>query len=243
LNTDTLPRIRACFENDPSLVAVCGEYDLKPANPSFSTDFKAVLSRSWAPPGGVITVFVARIGAIKKRVFEEMDGFDVSIKTASSEEWEFARRLNDKGYTIRYDPAITARHHFPPFGKLVGLFFHRAFMWIYVFKKHGGFDNTCTTPWQAMAQATGFFTTLFLAIAAVHQVFLYASFLSLLAFVLLNLKFFAIAAKAKGYLFALASLPLMLILASATFLGGMWGLFYYYVLHTGSDSANASFGT
>ena len=230
VNSDTISKIRDAFRKDISITALCGEYDIEPANPSFAARFKALMARSWIPKEDRITVFVARIGAIRKSVFETMGGFDAGIKTASIEEWEFGRRLINNGYTIRYDPAIAARHHFPDFGKQLKLFFHRTFMWFYVFKRYGGFDNTCTTPGLAITQVFGSLTALFLLLSIVNMYFLYPAAGLLTLFMIGSRRFFRLTLEREGLIFTLGSIPLGLVLACSIVLGGVMGALYYFPL-------------
>lgn len=233
----TFSRIKQRFENDPHLNALCGEYDYEPENKSFSTKFKALVSRSWAPLGDTITVFVARLGAIRKSVFDDMGGFDDTIKTASSEEWEFGRRLIAGGITINYDQTIKVRHHFPLFRRQIALFFYRSYMWIGVFKKHGRFDNTCTTPLQAIAQIVGVFSITVFGISLFNVSLMPAAFVLIALFVAMNTRFFKLAAQNEGIVFAVFSLPLMLILSCAVVAGSAIGIICYYLFQNRSGYA------
>lgn len=227
---DTLLKIKKRFKDDSSLGILCGEYDLEPKNKSFSTTFKAVLARSWIPKTNNITVFVARLGAIKKDIFNSMGGFDDSIRTASSEEWEFGKRLINKGYTIAYDPDIVVKHHFPSFKRQVILLFHRSFMWIYVFKKYRKFDNTCTTPAQAVTQILGFLTVILIFASLYANVLMVVTIIFLAEFIIMDIEFFRLAFTTQGLVFTLLSLPLALILSCAVTLGGVWGFLRFFCI-------------
>lgn len=237
MNKDTIAMVRGKFEEDVSMVALGGEYDHEPENKSFATKFKALMARSWVPEGDRVTVFVTRIGAIRKKVFEELGGFDDSIRTASCEEWELGRKMTLAGYAIHYDPAITVKHHFPSFRRQIGLFFHRAFMWVYVFRKYGKFDNTCTTPLSGVAQICGLLSVVFLPCAAINIKFAYVALFFLILFVTGNRRFFKLTLKHEGPVFAFLSLPPALVIACSISLGGISGMFYYF-LYKGMLSKN-----
>jgi GT2 family glycosyltransferase len=229
LNRDTLSKITEKFNKDSPVKILCGEYDFEPENRSFFTRFKAIMARSWIPGGNTITVFVARLGAIRKDIFNKLGGFDEGIKTASSEEWEFGRRLINAGFTINYDPAITVKHHFPTFKRQMILFFHRSFMWLHVFRKSGKFDNTCTTPIQAVAQICGFLAVFFMIISVFRISAIFMSLFFLLLFITMNIRFFKLAFMREGLIFTLLSLPPALILSCSIVFGGLWAacrLFY-----------------
>lgn len=228
-NHDTLVRIRDKFKTDPSCKIFGGEYDIYPANPSLAARFKAIMVRSWSPKENSVSVFLTRLGAIRRDIFEKIGGFDVGLKTASVEDYELARRLIAKGYNIHYDPAITVKHHFPSFKSQLKLFFHRSFMWIYVFRKHGKFDNTCTTPMQGVAQAAGFLSVLFLLSVFLHARNLFISLFLFAVFAAGNMKFFLLALKHGGTIFMLQSIAMALVLSVPITLGAMCGMFYYYI--------------
>lgn len=234
---DTFSKIKQRFEREPLLGVLCGEYNYEPENKSFSTKFKAIMAQSWIPRDDKITVFVARLGAIKKSIFNDLGGFDDTIKTASSEEWEFGRRLIAAGITINYDSTIMVRHHFPLFRRQVGLFFHRSYMWIGVFRKYGKFDNTCTTPLAATTQIVGVLSMLMFALSIFFANLISAALILMMLFVVMNMRFFKLAALREGILFALFSLPLMLILSCAIVAGSTWGIIHHYLFSNRIGSA------
>jgi glycosyltransferase involved in cell wall biosynthesis len=229
LNDDTLSRTMKRFKEDASVSILCGEYDLTPANPSIATRFKALMVWSWCPQGGSVTDFFTRVGAIKKSVFMETGGFDTNLKTASVEDYEFARRLMAKGYTIFHDPRINVRHHFPLFRDQIRLFFHRAFMWISVFKKYGKFDNSCTTPLQGISQACGFLSCLFFTASALNARFALLAFLFLALFIITNIRFFKIVYENDGANLTALSVLMSLVISCSVTLGAAWGVLYFYI--------------
>lgn len=46
---------------------------------------------------------------VTRQVFEEMNGFDEGIFMA--EDWEFANRVREAGYTIHFEPSVRIAHH------------------------------------------------------------------------------------------------------------------------------------
>lgn len=229
LNEDTLQRIRDKFR-DEKVGILGGEYDLEPANPSPAARFKALMVASWRPKENFVTVFLTRIGAIKKEIFAKFGGFDASLKTASVEDYEFGRRLMDAGHILYYDPAITVRHHFPPFRKQVKLFFHRAFMWVYTFRRCGKFDNTCTTPLQGISQLCGFLAIVSLSLSAVNIKLLFVSAAFLVIFVLTSSRFFLSTLEHEGLIFTLRAIIMALIISCSIALGALWGVIYYFAI-------------
>lgn len=229
-NNDTISRVRDIFKKNEAIDVFGGEYDIVPANPSIATKFKALMGRSWCPAEGVTTVFLARFGAIRKKVFDGLGGFDTELKTAAIEDYDLGRRLMNKGYVIHYDPTVTVRHHFPAFKKQVELFFNRAFMWVYVLKRYGKFDNICTTPVQGAAQICGFASVFFLAASLIKSAFIYPALIMLAAFILMNMRFFKLTLKNEGMIFTIMAIPMALIVACAITLGTFFGMASFFIL-------------
>lgn len=228
LNEDTLSRIRDKFKNG-SVNIFGGEYDLEPANPSIGTRFKSLMVGSWRPKEDFVTVFLTRLGAIRRDIFIKSGGFDINLTTASVEDYEFGRRLMAEGHTIHYDENVTVKHHFPSFKKQIKLFFHRSFMWIYAFEKCRKFDNTCTTPLQGVSQLCGFLSVLSLALSVVNINFLYGAVFLLTLFVATNIRFFKLTFKHEGLVFTIISVSMALILSCSIVLGAVWGVVYYFI--------------
>ncbi len=228
LNQDTLSRIREKF-SDPKVDILGGEYDLEPANPSVGTRFKSLMVASWRPRENYVTVFLTRLGVIKKDIFVKSGGFDTNLTTASVEDYEFGRRLMASGYTMYYDENITVKHHFPSFKKQVKLFFQRAFMWMYAFEKCVKFDNTCTTPTQGLSQLCGFLAILSLVLWPFNSAMGWASVVFLAIFVATNSRFFMLTLKNGGASFAILSVLMALVISCSIVLGAAWGAFYYFV--------------
>ena len=229
-NSDTISKVRDVFNKNKTIEVFGGEYDIVPANPSIATKFKSIMGRSWCPTGGVTTVFLARFGAIKKRVFDELGGFNADLKTAAVEDYELGRRLTDKGYTIYYDPTVTVKHHFPAFKKQVKLFFDRAFMWVYILKHYKRFDNICTTPALGLTQVCGFASVSLFIASLIKPVFICPALSMLVVFILMNMRFFKLTMKNEGAIFTLLAVPMALIVASSITFGTFFGMVNFFIL-------------
>lgn len=138
---DVVDRVWAAFDADSTLDAVFGAYD---------TD----------PPGGVVTQFRTLLhaythriaqrdaatfwtgcGAIRRRTFEAVGGFDES--QASMEDIELGMRVTRAGGVIRVDPRIQVRHLKRwPIGRLIAAdIFDRAVPWTQLILRDGGMRN------------------------------------------------------------------------------------------------------
>jgi glycosyltransferase involved in cell wall biosynthesis len=100
------------FSRDPKLAAVFGSYDDEPACETFISQYKNLMHHYVHQSSSELaTTFWAGCGAVRKSVFEEVGGFDDAKYTAPSiEDIALGLELTRRGYTIRLDKRLTAKH-------------------------------------------------------------------------------------------------------------------------------------
>jgi glycosyltransferase involved in cell wall biosynthesis len=100
-HTDGAEKIRAAFE-DPSVVAVFGSYDDTPPAENFASQYKNLVHHYYHQKGQrEASTFWAGCGALRKREFLEVGGFDVERYTRPSiEDIELGYRLRALGKRI-----------------------------------------------------------------------------------------------------------------------------------------------
>lgn len=228
LENDTLDKVETKFQDD-RINILTGEYSLEPVKGGFFPRYKALVARSWVPNMDTITVFVARIGLIKKGIFEELGGFDESIRTASSEEWEFGYRLMKKGYKIYYDPSITVRHHFPNFIKQPRLFYHRTKLWMLLFLQKKSFDNSCTTPLQAMTTLCNVLLPILFLAGLFNKTFSVFLLFTIIAYAIGNVRFFRLVLQNEGWIFLMKAIPVNILLSYCVVAGAIAGLLQHFL--------------
>jgi glycosyltransferase involved in cell wall biosynthesis len=109
---DAFVRIRSAFENDADLAAVFGSYDDDPGAPGLVSDFRNLLHHYVHHQGaGAATTFWAGLGAVRRDVFLELDGFDEErFPQPSVEDIDLGSRLHANGRRIVLDPRIQGKH-------------------------------------------------------------------------------------------------------------------------------------
>jgi glycosyltransferase involved in cell wall biosynthesis len=108
----TLRTIREEFERDPDLAALFGSYDDAPACLDFWSSFKNLMHysvhQSSLPEA---TTFWAGCGAIRKKAFADVGGFDaVRYPEASIEDIDLGIRLAQRGEKIRLAKHLQVKH-------------------------------------------------------------------------------------------------------------------------------------
>ena len=113
LHPDAIERIRARFDADPTLTALFGSYDDRPAAPGIVSRFRNLLHHhTHSSHPGTATTFWAGCGAVRRDAFQAAGGFDaVAYLRPSIEDIEFGLRLSDAGQRIELDPSIQGTHH------------------------------------------------------------------------------------------------------------------------------------
>jgi len=111
IHPHALDRALACFKANPDIAACFGSYDDNPLEKNFFSQYKNLFhhfihqqARSHA------TTFWAGCGAIRRDVFEKMNGFDEAYRQPSIEDIELGHRLTTNGYSIRLDKKLLATH-------------------------------------------------------------------------------------------------------------------------------------
>ena len=113
LHPDAVERVRRHFGADPSLQALFGSYDDRPAAAGVVSRFRNLLHHHThtSQPGPACT-FWAGCGAVRRERFLALGGFDAkAYRQPCIEDIEFGLRLHDDGGKILLDPTIQGTHH------------------------------------------------------------------------------------------------------------------------------------
>jgi len=100
------------FARDPGLGAVFGSYDDEPACRTFISQYKNLMHHHvhQSSPEQAVT-FWAGCGAVRKRIFQIVGGFDETTYTSSSvEDIALGLELTTRGYPIRLEKRLTVKH-------------------------------------------------------------------------------------------------------------------------------------
>jgi GT2 family glycosyltransferase len=107
---DALERVSAALA-DPDVAAVIGSYDADPAEPDFLSQYRNLMHCFVHQTGETeASTFWSGCGAIRRSVFLEMSGFDVSYKRPAIEDIELGYRLKNAGHRIVLDRELVVKH-------------------------------------------------------------------------------------------------------------------------------------
>jgi geranylgeranyl pyrophosphate synthase/GT2 family glycosyltransferase len=111
VHDDAIPRIRERFENEPALGALFGSYDSEPSAPQLVSQFRNLLHFFVHQTSNRrACTFWSGCGAIRRDIFLNSKGFDLSYSSACIEDIELGTRLARHGVHIALDPSIQVKH-------------------------------------------------------------------------------------------------------------------------------------
>ena len=141
VHPDAFSRIRRAFDADPSLAAVFGSYDDRPAAPGTVSVFRNLLHHHVHQEGaGPATTFWAGLGGVRRSAFEAVGGFDAErYLVPSIEDVDLGTRLAAEGHRIELDPSIQGTHlkAWSLRGMIEADLWHRGVPWVELLLRQG----------------------------------------------------------------------------------------------------------
>lgn len=210
--SDLAAAVAALFDASPEITAVMGSYDAAPAAPGLVSQYRNLLHHYVHQTSCTeASTFWAGCGAIRRRTFLEMGGFDERFARPSIEDIELGARLTRTGYAIRLAHTLQVTHL-----KAWGLgdmlatdLWHRAVPWSELMLRDGRMLNDLNVRTRDRASvALAFVVPLALAGAWRSPRWLAAAALAVTGVMGLNAGFVRFLAERRGVLFAARAVPL-----------------------------------
>jgi glycosyltransferase involved in cell wall biosynthesis len=208
------------FNHDPFLAAVFGSYDQSPAEPGFFSQYKNLLhhyvhQRSSADAA----TFWAGCGAIRRKTFQELGGFDVEkYPRPTIEDIELGVRLKSHGLKVLLDKRLQVKHlkRWTMIAMVTSDIRDRAVPWSNLILETKEIPSQLNLTWEARLSAacTMLLATLLLLLLGSAQfggvgVLLVAcgAMVSALLLIALNRHVYRFFWKQRGFVFMMAALP------------------------------------
>jgi GT2 family glycosyltransferase len=203
---------------EPDLAAIFGSYDDAPAAPNFLSQYKNLLHHYVHQTAEEeASTFWSGCGAIRRDLFLDSGGFDVSYERPAIEDIELGYRLVGQGYRIRLCKALQVKH-LKRWGvrSLVNAdFFSRALPWTELILRDRRFVNDLNLRTSSRLSVILVYAFLgSLAGALWWPGFLFFSLISALVLLVLNGPVYRFFLHKRGLWFALRVIP--------------WHWFYYF---------------
>lgn len=231
--SDTLSNVAKRFQEDNDLTAITGVWDKEQRTERFFPQFKAL--RDWSywtnerDSDGYYYLFSTRVAAIRRKVFERLQGFNIAFRQMEDVEitYRIARR-----YAIIFAPDVRVHHEFEGFSRVAKKYFWRSYYWTRLYKERKKFDPVATTFWESMAavSAVGVVGSLALSILLFYIIpsreikvfFLSISAVLFILHVLLLRRFLFFLNREKGFIFMLKGLFTGIVLYCFIVLGSLY---------------------
>ncbi len=208
VSVDAIGKIEAAFIGDPELSGLIGSYDFAPSGHGFVSHYRNLLHSFVHQHGRRRTIaFWGACGAVRKRMFFEVGGFDVAYTRPSIEDIELGYRLRNRGLRVELDPAVQVKHlkHWTLIGMIRTDIFDRAIPWTRLMLREGDMPNDLNLRWgQRLCVA------LVMAAPVVAPLDWGLASLFVLAVIVMNWRFYAFLGEKWGWANALLAIPLHL---------------------------------
>lgn len=108
---DALDKVSRTFATEPDIAAMFGAYDESPADPGFISQYKN-LAHSFIHQSSmtIAQTFWAGFGAVRRRAFTAVGGFDERFARPCVEDIDLGYRLTAAGFRVRLNPALRVCH-------------------------------------------------------------------------------------------------------------------------------------
>lgn len=208
---DAIAQIAEIFRSDPELAALIGSYDDTPAARNFLSQYKNLFHHYVHQTGNTeASTFWGACGAIRRKLFLELGGFDESYRRPCIEDIELGYRLKRAGHRIRLCKELQVKHL-----KLWGIasllktdFFHRALPWTTLILRHRRFINDLNLKTSSRASVMlAYGIVVALASAWWRPGFLVIAIALMLLFLSLNVSVYRFFHRQRGFWFALRTVP------------------------------------
>lgn len=210
--TDLAARVADVFSTDHELTAVIGSYDDTPGDPRFLSQYRNLLHHFVHQKGReTASTFWAGCGAIRRRAFEEIGGFDQSYPVPSIEDIELGSRLVRSGHTIRLAKELQVKHLKKwRFADMVATdLVRRAAPWTELMLREGQMVNDLNVKTRdRISVVMAFIPLLTFPAALLRPTVLAVGAAAIIVVGILNAGFFRFLQSRRGFLFALGAFPM-----------------------------------
>lgn len=144
IGADTISQVSKIFRNQPNISALIGSYDDMPGAVNFLSQYKNLFHHyTHQTASEDASTFWGACGAIRRKVFLEMGGFDESYRYPSVEDIELGYRLKKAGYQIKLCKTVQVKHlkQWKVISLLKAEIFYRAVPWTELIWRDQQFNN------------------------------------------------------------------------------------------------------
>ncbi len=204
LKPNALKEMQNSFKNKKNNV-ICGSYSKESPNKGIWPSITALFLHYNYKRKEIekLENFGAECGAIRKKIFFELRGFDEKLNKNAAENEDFGYRISKK-YKITFTQKVQFLHHFPNFLLSVKKNFHRTYHWAKLFSKYKKFESFRSAK-NGLIAIIGLMGLIFLILYPIFSsvIFIFFAISSFVLFIINFLGFYSYVYKEKGIFYAL----------------------------------------
>ena len=208
---NAISQVAAVFRNDPGLAALFGSYDEEPYAGNFLSQYKNLFHNYVHQKGNEdASTFWCGCGAVQRKIFEELGGFNENYRTPSIEDIEFGYRLKRKGYRIRLVKELKVKHlkRWSLFSLLRADVLYRALPWTELILREGTLLNDLNLKISSrISTACVYLLLISLSASFRFPWLLVPAGICVVTLLALNWDLYRFFRKKRGFLFAVKTLP------------------------------------
>ncbi len=231
---DALHNLWKIYTDDPDIHAVTGVWSKEQKTKKFFPNFKAL--RDWSywinerESGHYYYLFSTRIASIRRDIFLRLGGFDESYAGPLIEDIAFTYKIATR-YAVIFAPSVRVYHEFEDFWPIAKKYFLRTYYWALLFQARKKFDPVATTWKEAVNGVTGagivattfcLLVSLLIRSPSIHLSLGSLLFLLTVIHLFLIRKFLRFVFQEEGFVFALKSFFMGLLLYCFITAGAVW---------------------
>lgn len=223
---DTVGRVAGVLQERPEFAAVFGSYDASPRARGLVSQFRNLLHHFVHQQGDPeASTFWTGCGAIRRPVFESVGGFDTGRYSRSIQDIELGYRLREAGHRILLDKQLYVTHlkrwSLALFLKTDLLY--RAIPWSrLILERRPSLDHLNLKLGQRASVALALIASAAIPLALVLPAMPAVAAAATVGLVLANRKLLAFFTRHRGFAFAAATIPLLVLHYAASGLGYLW---------------------
>lgn len=212
LAADAIERVQATFAADPELIGLFGAYDDEPAFDGVASSFRNLLHHHThvSHPGRAGT-FWSGCGAMRKKAFLDVGGFDEKYAYPSVEDIELGMRVVANGGKILLAPDVQCKHlkRWTLASMVVTDIVHRAAPWTHLVMNSHKLPVSLNLDWRGrFSGICSVLLAICLAGSAFSPMMLWAALACGLVVVAMNSDFYRLCLRKRGVVFAVSSVAL-----------------------------------
>ncbi|HEX2925585.1 MAG TPA: glycosyltransferase family 2 protein [Ruminiclostridium sp.] len=211
------------FKRDSTLGSVCGIYAKEPLfKGGLVKEYRTLQGHYWRISSvGYVTAGFFSLGAVKKSVFEELDGFKTNLN--NSEDIEFGHRLNQKYRLLLTDKVVGYHDDEDKFKTLARKMHHRAVQRIPFYFHRKKLTKGFETPLRGLGMLAVGLSNLLIPLSFFSLYFLALFFCCVLGFILTDFGQYVFVCREKGFLFTLFFISAHWLITAIAFWGFVRG--------------------